>query len=166
VYAGVPVQLVRWPAEAARRQALAADDVPRLLLIERGSPPPRLDDDEDWIWSPADERDLWARLDRLAVQHARRLRRPRLSDEGVLDYAGREAVVVAQRAPLLALLIDRFGQLVTWSELSATTGATSHRLARLRAALAPVGLTVHTIRGRGVLLAPTEAATVAAGDQR
>jgi hypothetical protein len=163
---GVPVQLVRWPAEAARRQALAADGVPRLLLIERGKPPPRLDDDEDWIWSPADERDLWARLDRLAVQHARRLRWPRLSDEGVLDYAGRQAVVAAQCAPLLALLIDRFGQLVTRNELSATGGATSSRLAWLRATLAPIGLTIHTIRGRGVLLAPTEAAAAASGDQR
>lgn len=128
----VPVELVRWPAEADRRQALAAGGVPRLLLVERGSTsPPRLDDDEDWIRLPADERDVWARLDRLAVHHARRLRRPRLSDEGVLDYAGRRAVVGVQCAPLLALLV-----------------------------------TIHTIPGRGALLAPDEAAAVPAGDER
>lgn len=50
--------MLRWPAAAARRDELAEDRLPRLLLVAEGVAPPRLDRDEDWIRVPADEREV------------------------------------------------------------------------------------------------------------
>jgi len=77
------VELLRWPAEADRRQQLADRKVPRLLLVEAGVMPPPLDDDEDWICVPADERDIGARLRRLArsSSHEQERGRPRPDDD-------------------------------------------------------------------------------------
>src|SRR4051794_41612723 len=60
------VVLVRWPAEESRRVELRDRGVPRLLLVENGTPPPRTADElEDWVRVPADEVDLHARVDNL-----------------------------------------------------------------------------------------------------
>lgn len=66
--------MLRWPADAARRDELAERRLPRLLLVAEGVLPPRLDPDEDWIRTPAGERDVWARLRALADRHDERRR--------------------------------------------------------------------------------------------
>ena len=50
----VDVVLVRWPAEAARRDELRREGLPCLLLLEDGVAPPSADPDdlEDWIRCP------------------------------------------------------------------------------------------------------------------
>jgi len=154
------VELLRWPADAGRRDELAADHRPRLLLVAAGVTPPRLDREEDWIRVPADERDLWSRLQRLAELHDQRRRRPQLSDGVVLDHGGRSVIVSAGEGAVLRPLLDRFGQLVRWDELIGTLWPDGNgtmklavaRVSRLRVRIAPTGLAVHNIRGRGVLL--------------
>lgn len=169
------VELLRWPADAERREELAARQVPRLLLVEDDVAPPELDAEEDWIRVPTDERDLWARLQRLALRHHERRRRPQLGDGVMLDYLGQTVIVSEGEGEVLRCLLAHFGELVRWDDLLAelwpdgdgTTKLANARVSRLRSRIAPVGLVVHNIRGRGVMLdhgeppALSEAAAVA-----
>jgi hypothetical protein len=68
---GGGVEVVRWPAEAARRAELAARARPRVLLVAPGEVPPPLDPEEDWLRFPAPARDLLARRARLARRYPR-----------------------------------------------------------------------------------------------
>jgi hypothetical protein len=69
--AGATVEVLRWPAEAARRAELAARTRPRLLLVAPGEVPPPLDPEEDWVRLPAPARDVRARRARLARRYPR-----------------------------------------------------------------------------------------------
>ncbi|HEV7758512.1 MAG TPA: hypothetical protein VGO78_05970 [Acidimicrobiales bacterium] len=69
--AGATVEVLRWPAEAARRAELAARARPRVLLVEPGELPPPLDPEEDWLRFPAPARDLRTRRARLARRYPR-----------------------------------------------------------------------------------------------
>jgi DNA-binding response OmpR family regulator len=154
------IELLRWPGDVARRAAAAERGTPRLLLVAEGALPPRLDAAEDWIRVPADERDLLARMQRLAAEFDRRRRPPYLEADVVLRYGGRTVVVSEGESAVLEPLVARFRELVTWEVLQShvwpdatrTTRALSSRLFRVRARIEPIGLTIYTIRGRGVVL--------------
>lgn len=154
------IELLRWPGDGARRAAAAERGTPRLLLVANGALPPRLDPGEDWIRIPADERDLLARMQRLAAEFDRRSRPPYIEADVVLRYAGRTVVVSEGEGAVLRPLIASFGELVTWDVLrrclwpdaQRTARAMSSRVFRVRARIEPIGLTIYTIRGRGVVL--------------
>jgi hypothetical protein len=154
------IELLRWPADVARRAAAAERGTPRLLLVADGTLPPRLEPDEDWIRVPADERDLLARMQRLASGFDRRRRPPFLEADVVLRYGGRTVVVSEGEGAVLRPLIAGFGELVTWDVLrrhlwpdaERTARAMSSRIFRVRARIEPIGLTIYTIRRRGVVL--------------
>lgn len=154
------IVLVRWPGDGARRRAAAERGTPRLLLVSEGAPPPRLDPGEDWVRIPADERDLLARMQRLAAEFDRRRWPPRLEADLALRYGGRTVPVSRAEVAVLRPLVARFGELVTWDGLrhqlwpdgGRTFRSMSARIFRLRARLEPIGLTIYTIRGRGVVL--------------
>lgn len=154
------IELLRWPGDVARRAAAAERGTPRLLLVADGALPPRLDAGEDWIRVPADERDLLARMQRLAAGFDRRRRPPYLEADVVLRYGGRTVVVSAGEGAVLSPLIARFRELVTWDVLRShlwpdatrTSRALSSRVFRVRARIEPIGLTIYTVRGRGVVL--------------
>jgi len=155
------VELVRWPVDAARRDELAAAGVPRLLLVGPGVTPPRLSPAEDWIRLPADERDVAARLQRLAAIDDRSRQRPRLRGT-VLEHNG-EWTIPDHAVAVLQVLVDRFCQLVPWADLEAALGSdvghtakAATRVASLRARLAPAGLAVRIVASRGVVLVPRE----------
>src|SRR5262249_4413529 len=152
-------EIVRWPREAAKRDALATRGVARLLLVEAGeSPPDVLLDAEDWLRVPADERDMFIRLSRLKA----RTRPPQpLSlelDDLVLRHNGRWVALSPIEAGLVAPLLARFGHFVATAELAG--GAWDDGVARamrtrvhcLRRRLAEVGLRLTTVRGRGYVL--------------
>jgi DNA-binding response OmpR family regulator len=159
------VVLLRWPAEDAGRERLRAEAVPRLLLVEHGTPPPVVGDElEDWIRVPADEVDLHARVAALEQRaHARTPGVPDLDDDGVLRYAGSWVPLPPVEARLTQALIDRCGAVVSrealgtagWPDGPPGRNALDVHVLRLRRRLAPLGLVIRTVRSRGYLLERT-----------
>jgi DNA-binding response OmpR family regulator len=163
----VDVELVAWPAESDRCTALAAQGVPRLLLVATGnpSPPPTADCLQDWVRVPADGEEVALRvlgLQHRAQQHA--LREPLIDEDGVLRYGTAWVALPPIEASLARVLTDRFGGVVGRDLLMRAAWAVGTRPARrnvldvhmlrLRRRLDGIELAVRTIRGRGYLLEP------------
>lgn len=155
------VVLVRWPGERVERDRLAAEGVPRLLLVEAGATPPEgWDPREDWIRTPADPVDLHHRMEAL-----RRASAPRDAvhlDEGGLLWRGAHWVALAPvEQALAAQLLEPPGRLVgrrellraVWPDQDVEERALDRGVARLRRKLEHLGVRVHTVRGCGYLLA-------------
>jgi DNA-binding response OmpR family regulator len=161
------VVLLRWPAESARRNALAESGVARLLLVEDGAPPPSpIDCLEDWIRVPAPELDMRARiaaLEQRATAHAPAV--PTLDDDGVLRFGSLWVSLPPVEARLTDVLIERFGAVVGretlaragWPEGTAGRNALDVHVLRLRRRLTSVGLAIRTVRSRGYLMEPAGA---------
>ena len=157
------VVLVRWPVEASRRQRLAEEQRPRLLLVADGAGPPgAVDCLEDWMREPADEAELAARMAALAVRARAHVApdRPELDGDGVLRR-GRDWVSLPPvEARLTAALLDRLGTVVSrealaragWPDGAPGRNALDVHVLRLRRRLGPVGLAIRTVRSRGYLL--------------
>ncbi len=173
------VDLLRWPAQAGRRRGVDGVDQPCVWLLGIGELPPELGPLEDWVRVPVDERDLHARVQRLAGRAAGHSGlvpgAVHVDDDGVLRHGDRLVVI----PDIEAAILDRLGrtpeQVVSRAELSHHTWPDEHRSPRaidsrvhtLRSRIAPVGLAIHTIRGRGFLLATdTSAPTNASASQR
>ena len=158
------VALLRWPAEAVRRDSLAATGVPRLRLLEPGdSPPLPADCLEDWIRVPAPEADVRARTAGLAVRggsHSHAV--PDLDDHGVLRTAAGWVPLPPVEARLTEALLERFGAVASRDSLSRAgwpggapgRNALDVHVLRLRRRLSSVGLAIRTVRSRGYLLEP------------
>ncbi len=160
------VVVIHWPDDAALRASLAGDQVRRLLVLdEDGEPPLAWDDNEDWIRSGADAVEVAARLDRLATTPA--VPAGIVIDADGLVHApdGRWATVPPVEARLLAALLNRKGRAVdrealrraTWGRADVALRAVDSRIRLLRPRVAPLGLTIHTVRGVGYLLDDTRA---------
>lgn len=169
------VVLVRWPREAARRDLLVKEGVPRLLLIEDGATAPQtMDCLEDWVRVPSNEEEVRARLMGLAARsrfhaQAHAQARPELDGDGVLRYDSRWVALPPVEARLTAALLDRFGAVVSrstlarsgWPEGAPRRNALDVHVVRLRRRLAVVGLAIRTVRSRGYLLEPSEIGQIA-----
>ena len=160
------VALIRWPAEADRRAVLADGDVPRLLLLEAGAPPPEVIDClEDWIRVPAADADLRARIRALEARSHRHLRLiPDLDVHGVLRFGSAWVSLPPVEARLVDALIERFGAVVgretlrrsVWPGSSPGRNVLDVHVLRLRRRLAPLGLVIRTVRSRGYMLEADE----------
>ena len=157
------VLLVQWPEEEPQRAAAAAAGVPRVLLVGEHQPPPLVADDlEDWVRTPAAEADVDARV-RTVLARARARRRvvPALQDD-VVSFCGRSVALAPLDARLTQALIQRYGAVVSreamfsagWPDETPHRNVLDVHLLRLRRRIAPLGLTVKTIRARGYLLEP------------
>ena len=156
------VVLVRWPFEAERREALAADGTPRLLLLEDGaSPPDPLDCLEDWIRVPAHEVDVRARVAGLSVRsEAHSSAAPVLDPDGVLRFDSGWVSLPPVESRLTSALLGRFGAVVSrealssagWPEGAPGRNALDVHVLRLRRRLAPLSLVIRTVRSRGYLM--------------
>lgn len=168
---GAPrVQVLRWPAEAARRDPAA----PCLWLLPLGELPPLAAPGDDWVRLPVDERDLRARLARLAGSgDASGSLRPgdvRVDRDGRVERCGAVVHLPPIEAHLLTVLASTPERVVTrsalirevWGSDGPSGRALDSRIHALRRHLGPLGLVVHTIRGRGFLLA----ASSPTGDDR
>lgn len=156
------VVLLRWPAEADRRDDLIELGTARLLLLEDGAPPPHPPDClEDWIRVPAPELDLRARLAALegrATRHSPSV--PSLDADGVLRFDAAWVSLPPVEARLTRAMVERFGAVVGretlaragWPEGTAGRNALDVHVLRLRRRLASVGLVIRTVRSRGYLL--------------
>jgi two-component system, OmpR family, response regulator len=156
------IVLVRWPAEESRRVELRDDRVPRLLLVDQGVPPPQSADDlEDWVRVPADEVDLHARVENLHRRARTRTQvEPVLDSDGVLRVNGTWVSLPPVEARLTGALLTRYGSVVSrdalassgWPEGAPGRNALDVHVLRLRRRIAPLGLTIRTVRSRGYLL--------------
>jgi hypothetical protein len=156
------VVLVRWPAEAERRGRLQEAGTPRLLLVEEGHPPPHPDDClEDWVRVPADDGDVRARMEGLALRVGLHVTdAPDLDRDGVLRFADGWVSLPPVEARLTSALVERFGAVVGrdalakagWPEGAPGRNALDVHVLRLRRRLHPVGLSIKTVRSRGYLM--------------
>lgn len=164
-FPGVDVVLVRWPIESSRRERLADESRPRLLLVEDGAEPPIGQDPlEDWVRVPASEVDVRARLATLSAR-ARSGAAPLLDVDGVLRYGAPWVSLPPVEARLTRVLLERFGSVVSreslgragWPDGAPGRNALDVHVLRLRRRLTPVHLAIRTVRSRGYLLEPVHA---------
>lgn len=156
------VLLIRWPDEDHRRPEHAGQARPTLLVIERGGPAPRrLGPLEDWVFHDAPPEEIALRVATVAGRVAETTEGPVL-DDGILRHEERWTAVSDAQLPVVELLVDRFGRVVSNDELRAayesaggsTAGSSLRSLVyRLGQRFDEVGLTLRTVRGRGVVLA-------------
>ncbi len=166
------VVLLRWPLEEPRRQRLADEERMRLLLVEGGAAAPRCEDClEDWIRVPADEADLRARIEALTRRHhAHGQDRPVLDHDGLLRFSGGWVSLPPVEARLTAALLERYETVVSrdqlarsgWPKGAPGRNALDVHVLRLRRRIAPLDLSIKTVRSRGYLLEPS--ARVAGSD--
>jgi two-component system OmpR family response regulator len=172
----VDVVLIRWPAESARREQLAAHQAPRLLLIEGDAVPPDADDClEDWIRVPAAELEVHLRLGALATRAAHHTSvAPSLDRDGVMRFDGMWVPLPPVEARLTDALLLRFGAVVSrdalaragWPDGAPGRNALDVHMLRLRRRISPLGLAIRTVRSRGYLLeGSTPAALTQAASQ-
>jgi DNA-binding response OmpR family regulator len=155
------VVLVRWPEEDVRLRQLRETGSPRLLLLNGESEPPESADClEDWIRLPADDRDMRARVARLASRSETQQPAPQVDGDGLLRYRGRWVALSPVESALAITLVDRFGAVVgrdtlarrAWPEGTPTRNALDVHMLRLRRRIAPLGVEVRTVRSRGYLM--------------
>lgn len=155
------IRLVRWPAEREQRADLAALDVPRILVVAADDPAPEWCDElEDWVRAPVDRAELTVRAATVALRADLRTK-PWVDEHGVLWFRDRWHALAEGQLPLLRVLIDHFGHTVPQDDVLAAyaaAGRSTHAEAvktsarRLAGALAPLGLELCRVRGRGYLL--------------
>jgi len=164
--------LVQWPTDGDRRAQLAKAKVPTLLLVASDVAPPAVDEWEDWIRLPADERDVSIRLQGLA----RRVCRPVLDDDAVLRNTYGTVMLSLSESAVARSLLRSDGRLVSRAELECAVwphGAPRARalddlIYRFRRRIKPLHLEVFRVRGRGFVLgiAPDLTAQVPCPDSR
>lgn len=160
----VQVTLLRWPTDAATRTVLASAEQPRILILPaNGTPPPALDDLEVCIWEPFEPVDVHRRAEllRRRVQRRHEQSVPYVDDGGLLRYGDRWEFIPDAQLPIVRLLIENLGSVVTYERLKhayieggGTTNATSIRtaLTRVRTRVKRIGLSVISMRKRGIMV--------------
>ena len=155
------VLLLRWPDDEPRRQQLAIERTPRLLLLDATvDPPTDVDDLEDWIRVPAEQRDIDARVATLDRRARRDNAAPPVVDDGVVRAHGMSVTVPPVEARLVAALVAGFGSVVSrqtleaagWPERTRGRNALDVHVLRLRRRLQPLGLVIRNVRNRGYVL--------------
>ena len=155
------VVLVRWPEEDTRLRQLRDTGSPRLLLLNGESEPPDSADClEDWIRLPADDRDVRARVARLASRSETQQPAPEVDGDGLLRFRGRWVALSPVESALAITLVDRFGAVVgrdtlarrAWPDGTPTRNALDVHMLRLRRRIAQLGVEVRTVRSRGYLM--------------
>jgi hypothetical protein len=153
------VSVLRWPEDSHERIAHAQREEPCVLVVVGDTPPPNTTLLEDWVRAPVDPRDLTARCEAVKVRAS--CGAPPTLDDGLLIHRGAWAAIPEAQIGMMELLVDRLGQVVRKEELAeaaAASGGSDHQsavkaaVARLGRRLAPVGLELKSIRGRGYLL--------------
>lgn len=160
------VKIIHWPAESAVREHYQAMGIPRLLLVEGGAAAPMcVDLLEDWVRPSISEEDLRMRAATLQAR-ARSRNAPLVDDEGILRHAGRWLALSPLEARLMRSFIQDYCLVVArdalmrrgWSGNRPRRNALDLQILRLRRRIAPLDLAIRTVRARGYVLEPKEAA--------
>jgi DNA-binding winged helix-turn-helix (wHTH) protein len=157
---GRDVVVMSWPDQAAERDRLHRSDVPRLWLVDPDVGPPIAESClEDWIRLPASDADLRARLVAVSHRAAHHPTRPTLDEHGLLTYRGVVVPLPRVEHYLATPLITNFGEAVSEHDLldAARLVDTKEQtlrvhVSRLRRRLAPIGLSITSIRGYGYVM--------------
>ncbi len=164
----VDVALVPWPADADRLAELREAGLPRLLLVPADLDPPIGDDIlEDWVRTPADPRDVQARVGTLRRRASRTLT-PHLDENGRLHVGPSWVALSPIECRLVAVMLERFGSVVSratltragWPNGEPSRNQLDVHVLRLRRRLDPLGLVVRTVRARGYTLDRTDGRAV------
>ncbi|GGM46283.1 hypothetical protein GCM10012275_16660 [Longimycelium tulufanense] len=166
------VPVLRWPEDAEEVARCRALGLPRLLLLERSACPPVCADPlEDWARTPVPEDDLRARTAALLARAAGHL--PVVDTANVLHFCGSALLLGPGEAPLVRLLVHGYRSLVTRAELAMQIwpdaaphrrNALDLRVLRIRRRIAPLGLEIRTVWGRGYVLTSRCVDPVTPGD--
>lgn len=134
---------------------------PTLYLVARGAEPPPPDELADWVREPAQATEVYARADNLLAR-AQRLGPVSLAldPDGVLYVDDRIVVLTLIEAEIMRLLVGRLAQVVTreevlravWPDRPDDLHLVHRHVAALRRRLEQLPLTLHVIRGQGLLL--------------
>ena len=146
------------------RDRLAADGVPRLLLISRSCPAPVcVDELEDWVREPLEPAELEARTATLQARARLAACRPRVDDSDLVRAGDRWVDLPPAQLAVARILIAQLGRVVTAEQIQAAhsaAGGSIHpkavkaMLGRVKRRLAELDLTLTNIRDRGYLLEP------------
>jgi hypothetical protein len=166
------IALLRWPDQDAERRRLVAHGEPRILLISQYTAPPGLLDElELWLLDGAEPSEILAAMDRLRAKTRLRRPAPALDRDGLLHFDGRWVAVPDTQIPVVDLLVRNVDRLVLNDDIrvayesaggSGTPSSFRTVVRRIGERLAKVGLRLHVIRRRGVILArnpPADGAT-------
>jgi Transcriptional regulatory protein, C terminal len=154
------VVILHWPEQADRIDDLERLGIPRLLLVEPETTPPRSTSCiEDWLRLPVDDESLRARLIALAAHARRHPTLPSLDEHGQLSHRGANVFLSLTDQRIAEALIANFGHVVTEETLLDLAGPERRNdqtlrvnLSRLRRRIAPLGLAVICVRGHGYLM--------------
>jgi hypothetical protein len=149
----VEVVLVHWPREAERRDDLARERIPRLLLVAAQASPPFVTDQlEDWVRIPADEQELFLRMERLSSFATPERAWP-------LALSVIESRLLERLQQDLGRIVDRAAlSKAAWDGEPPGDRALDSALARLRVKLRDTAYNVVALRGRGFVLAERDGA--------
>jgi len=161
----VDVRILRWPKQADEADRLARLEVPRLLIVESGVPPPtETSCVVDWLRLPADDADLSARLAALSERAARHPSQPFVNEYGQLSHRGTKAFLSSIDERVTKILTENFGHPVPANDLircgwpqDGTNETLRVHISRLRHRIAPLGLTITNIAGHGYVMREAEA---------
>jgi hypothetical protein len=158
------VAILAWPEQADEAAECGRTGQPRLLLVASDAEPPAdWDGLTDWVRLPVDDRDLCARV--AALQRlASRVPEPMLDEFDVLWRGDRWVALAPIEARIVEVLLARCGSVVSRRDLGTAawpggtpgTRAVDARLRRLRDRVEPLGLQIHNVRRRGLLLEVVE----------
>ena len=154
------VAILAWPDQEVEATECARTRQPRLLLVAHDAEPPAdWDGLTDWVRLPVDDRDLCARI--AALQRlASRVPEPVLDEFDVLWRGDEWTALAPIEARLVEVLLARCGSVVSRRELGAAAWpdgvpggrAVDARLRRLRDRVEPLGIQIHNVRRRGLML--------------
>ncbi len=154
------VAILAWPEQQSEAAECARTGQPRLLLVaSTAEPPVDWDGLTDWVRLPVDDRDLCARVAALQ-QLASRAPAPALDEFDVLWRGDRWVALAPIEARIVEVLLARCGSVVSRRDLGAAAWpggapgarAVDARLRRLRDRVGPLGLQIHNVRRRGLML--------------
>ena len=100
--------------------------------------------------------------------------RPRLDEDGLLRVGDRWVAIPDAQLAVVALLVDGFGRVIRREQIAAAyieAGRSGHDtsirslISRVSERVSRVGLRLHTVRGRGVMLV-SEGSSIGLGEDR
>lgn len=158
------VATVRWPADPEGRARRDAQGRASLLVLEEGQPPPdHVGPLEDWTRAPLDPLELSTRLDGLRRRQQALRYGLTVDDDGLLRVRGQWVALTDVQQALIVPLLAQIGRPVPLDDVLAAYVAAGGQpdrrplrraLSRLRGRVAALGVDVHLLSGRAVLLEP------------